>query len=54
MKQQLDKLSYYFHDWLICTKNMTSEEYIALTSEQFIELKKEFLIAFKSATVYKV
>ena len=45
---------YFFFEWLIIEKNMTSEQFTLLTNKQFDELKAEWTRALSKATVLQI
>ena len=48
------EVEYFFFEWLIIEKNMTSEQFTLLTNKQFDELKAEWTRALSKATVLQI
>jgi len=49
--ETMSSIEFHFYEWCIIVKNLSSEDMDALTDEQFQALKKEFVEAYKTATV---
>lgn len=39
----MDKIEYFFYEWLIVSKNLDREQFDKLTNNQFLALKLEFM-----------
>lgn len=49
MVSNISRTEYFFYEWLITQKNMTSEQYEELTEKEFLKLKIEFIKAYVEA-----